>query len=74
MHFLFLLLLPIFSSCSMMPFLVEEVEEGIEFEEAAIKDEIELRSKNKLACEEVPEKTIDEDYYKYHFGDYIDYT
>ncbi len=43
MKYISIFVLVILSSCSMMPFLIEEAEEAIEFEEDAIKHEFELR-------------------------------
>jgi hypothetical protein len=43
MKYVVLISLAILSGCGMMPFVIEEVEEGIEFEQDAIKHEIELR-------------------------------
>jgi hypothetical protein len=47
MKYFWFSLLVILSGCSLMPFLIEEIEEGIEFEEDAIKHEIEFRKHKK---------------------------
>ncbi len=46
MKYFWLMVLVAFTGCSLMPLFVEEVEELVEFEEDAIKHEIELREKH----------------------------
>ncbi len=43
MKYIYIIMLIMFTSCSMLPFFVEEAEKAIEFEEDAVKHEIELR-------------------------------
>ncbi len=78
MKYILCLLLPLLTSCSMMPFFIEETEKAIEFESDAIRDEIKIRSS--LVCNEDVWEEIQniekeerlrrdfEDYYWYHFG------
>lgn len=47
MKYICLISLAISTSCSMMPFIVEEVEQGIEFEQDAIRDEMKIREQPK---------------------------
>ena len=42
------LVLATLSGCNLMPFVVEEAEEGIEFEESAVRDEMAIREKNQV--------------------------
>lgn len=50
MKYFLIPILGIMTSCSFLPFLAKEVKEGIEFEEDAIKHEIEFRSEKHMAC------------------------
>jgi len=42
----YILALAILTSCSYIPFLAQGIEEAVEFEEDAIKDEIKIREKH----------------------------
>jgi len=78
MKYLLVFVLAVMTSCNMMPFVVEEIEEAVEFEIDAIDHEIELREAHhnmamtlnewQIQIMEESERPINEDYFKYHFG------
>lgn len=47
MKFIAMISLSIMSGCAMVPFMIEEVKEAVEFEKDAVEHEIELSNKDK---------------------------